>query len=125
LGLLSATTTIFVRGSRSLKLLSSKPSGCTPQIATVPYILSATSFRASIASSFYQALREWIPLVLHYVDPWSSEADIAAGERSAQSVAKELEPTIRLDADVLEWLRKQKDTKPESTLCCGPIWKQT
>lgn len=38
-----------------------------------------------------EALREWIPLVLHYVEPWLSEADITAGERWAQSVAKELE----------------------------------
>lgn len=38
-----------------------------------------------------QALREWTPLVLHYVEPWLSEVDIAAGERWAQSVAKELE----------------------------------
>jgi len=37
-----------------------------------------------------QAFREWLPLVLHYVEPWLSEADIDAGERWAQSVAKEL-----------------------------------
>lgn len=37
-----------------------------------------------------QAFREWLPLVLHYVEPWLSEADIEAGERWAQSVAKEL-----------------------------------
>jgi hypothetical protein len=36
------------------------------------------------------AIREWLPLVLHYVEPWLSEADIEAGERWAQSVAKEL-----------------------------------
>jgi hypothetical protein len=35
-------------------------------------------------------LRDWLPLVLHYVEPWLSEADIEAGERWAQSVAKEL-----------------------------------
>jgi hypothetical protein len=37
------------------------------------------------------ALREWFPLVLHYVRPWLSEADISAGERWAEAVAKELE----------------------------------
>lgn len=36
------------------------------------------------------AFREWLPLVLHYVEPWLSEADIEAGERWLQSVAKEL-----------------------------------
>lgn len=38
-----------------------------------------------------QALRDWLPLVLHFVEPWLSEADITAGERWANSVAKELE----------------------------------
>lgn len=38
-----------------------------------------------------QALHEWLPLVLHYVKPWLSEADVAAGERWAQAVAQELE----------------------------------
>jgi len=37
-----------------------------------------------------EALREWLPLVLHYVEPWLSHADIEAGERWAQTVAKEL-----------------------------------
>ncbi len=37
------------------------------------------------------ALRDWLPLVLHYVDSWLSETDIAAGERWAEAVAKELE----------------------------------
>lgn len=37
------------------------------------------------------ALREWLPLVLHYVEPWVSEKDIAAGERWAETIAKELE----------------------------------
>lgn len=36
------------------------------------------------------ALRDWLPLVLHYVEPWLSEADIEAGDRWAQSVAQEL-----------------------------------
>lgn len=37
------------------------------------------------------ALHEWIPLVLHYVEPWLSQADIEAGQRWAEQVAKELE----------------------------------
>ncbi len=37
------------------------------------------------------ALREWLPLVLHYVEPWLSEKDIGAGERWADAIAKELE----------------------------------
>lgn len=37
------------------------------------------------------ALREWLPLVLHYAEPWLSEKDIAAGERWAEAFAKELE----------------------------------
>jgi hypothetical protein len=38
-----------------------------------------------------EALRDWLPLVLHYVEPWMSEVDIDAGDRWADSVAKELE----------------------------------
>lgn len=37
-----------------------------------------------------QALHDWIPLVLHNIEPWLSEANIAAGERWADAVAKEL-----------------------------------
>ncbi len=37
------------------------------------------------------ALHTWIPLVLHYVEPWLSQADIEAGQRWAEQVAKELE----------------------------------
>lgn len=37
------------------------------------------------------ALKKWIQMVLHYAEPWVSEVDIAAGERWAQVVAKELE----------------------------------
>lgn len=38
-----------------------------------------------------EALHSWLPLVLHYVDPYMSDVDIDAGERWADSVAKELE----------------------------------
>lgn len=37
------------------------------------------------------ALYDWLPLVLHYVEPWLSQADIEAGQRWADQVAKELE----------------------------------
>lgn len=37
------------------------------------------------------ALREWFPLVLHYVEPWLSKSDIQAGERWSVEIAKELE----------------------------------
>lgn len=38
-----------------------------------------------------RSLHEWLPLVLHYVRPWLSEADVSAGDRWAQEIAKELE----------------------------------
>ncbi|MBF0304307.1 MAG: toll/interleukin-1 receptor domain-containing protein [Alphaproteobacteria bacterium] len=38
-----------------------------------------------------KALREWFPLVLHYVSPWLSQSDIQAGERWGVEIAKELE----------------------------------
>ena len=38
-----------------------------------------------------EALKEWLPLALHYVDPWVSKSDIGAGERWATEVGKELE----------------------------------
>lgn len=36
------------------------------------------------------ALKDWLPLVLHYTRPWLSDTDIHAGERWAQLVAREL-----------------------------------
>lgn len=40
-----------------------------------------------------QALHEWLPLVLHYVEPWLSQADINAGDRWGPKVAEELATT--------------------------------
>ena len=48
------------------------------------------SWSGKRSQTLAQALREWIPLVLHNVEPWLSEADIEAGDRWAEEVAKEL-----------------------------------
>ena len=37
------------------------------------------------------ALRGWLPLVVHYADPWLSERDIDAGERWAAEIGTQLE----------------------------------
>lgn len=37
------------------------------------------------------ALRDWLPMVLQYVEPWVSDKDISAGDRWAQAIAGELE----------------------------------
>jgi hypothetical protein len=49
------------------------------------------SWSGQRSQALAQALRGWLPLVLHYVEPWVSESDIAAGDRWAQSIAEELE----------------------------------
>lgn len=49
------------------------------------------SWSGERSKAFAIALRDWMPLVLHYAEPWLSEADIEAGARWADSVAKELE----------------------------------
>lgn len=36
-------------------------------------------------------LRDWLPLVLHYIQPWLSETDIGAGKRWSVEIAKQLE----------------------------------
>lgn len=37
------------------------------------------------------ALRNWLPMVLQYIEPWVSDQDISAGERWAQAIAGELD----------------------------------
>jgi hypothetical protein len=49
------------------------------------------SWSGDRSQALAQALREWLPMVLHYVEPWLSQSDIEAGERWANEVAKELE----------------------------------
>jgi len=49
------------------------------------------SWSGERSQALAQALHEWLPLVLHYVEPWLSKSDIAAGERWGIEVAKELD----------------------------------
>lgn len=49
------------------------------------------SWSGERSQALAHALHRWLPLVLHYVEPWLSEADVAAGDRWAQEVAVQLE----------------------------------
>lgn len=49
------------------------------------------SWSGKRSQALAQTLREWLPLVLDYVEPWVSETDIAAGDRWAQAIGTELE----------------------------------
>jgi hypothetical protein len=49
------------------------------------------SWSGNRSHALADSLREWIPLVLHYIEPWLSQTDIEAGQRWAEQVAKELE----------------------------------
>jgi len=39
------------------------------------------------------ALRQWLPLVLHFVKPWLSDRDIASGDRWAIEIGEQLQDT--------------------------------
>ncbi|PYQ56274.1 MAG: toll-Interleukin receptor [Acidobacteria bacterium] len=49
------------------------------------------SWSGERSQSLGRALRDWLPLVLQYVDPWLSDKDIAAGDRWPIEVGRELE----------------------------------
>jgi len=49
------------------------------------------SWSGERSKALAQALHKWLPMVLHYVEPWVSESDIAAGDRWAEAVSSELE----------------------------------
>lgn len=49
------------------------------------------SWSGKRSEALAKALREWFPLVLHFVEPWLSQSDIQAGERWSVQVAKGLE----------------------------------
>jgi hypothetical protein len=49
------------------------------------------SWSGERSEALAKALRDWFPLVLHYVQPWLSQSDIKAGDRWNVEIAKELE----------------------------------
>ncbi|MCA3287719.1 MAG: toll/interleukin-1 receptor domain-containing protein [Roseomonas sp.] len=49
------------------------------------------SWSGERSEALAKALREWLPLVLHFVEPWLSQSDIQPGERWSVQIAKELE----------------------------------
>jgi len=49
------------------------------------------SWSGDQSKAFAVALKDWLPLVIHFAEPWVSDADIEAGERWANEVGKELE----------------------------------
>jgi hypothetical protein len=49
------------------------------------------SWSGARSQALAQALRDWLPLVLYYVEPWLSDADLGAGERWGKALAQELE----------------------------------
>lgn len=49
------------------------------------------SWSGERSETLAKALHEWLPLVLHYVEPWLSKSDIQAGDRWSIEVAKGLE----------------------------------
>src|ERR1043165_3451177 len=50
--------------------------------------LSWSGERSKLAA---RALRDWLPLIFHYAQPWLSEKDISAGDRWGLGVGRELE----------------------------------
>jgi TIR domain-containing protein len=49
------------------------------------------SWSGERSQALAEALRAWLPLVLHFVECWVSQSDIEAGQRWALEVSKELE----------------------------------
>jgi hypothetical protein len=49
------------------------------------------SWSGKRSKALANALRDWLPMVLQYVEPWVSDKDISAGDRWAQAIAGELD----------------------------------
>jgi len=67
----------------------SKPVGGSPgHGANMRIFISWSGPRSQVLA---RCLHSWIPLVLHYAEPWLSESDVVPGERWAQVLSRELE----------------------------------
>lgn len=49
------------------------------------------SWSGKRSKALANALRDWLPMALQYVEPWVSDKDISAGDRWAHAIAGELE----------------------------------
>jgi hypothetical protein len=49
------------------------------------------SWHGDRSEALATALKEWLPIVLHYAEPWLSRSDIGAGDRWSDEIAKGLE----------------------------------
>ncbi|HME58588.1 MAG TPA: toll/interleukin-1 receptor domain-containing protein [Terracidiphilus sp.] len=49
------------------------------------------SWHGNRSEALATALKEWLPLVLYYADPWLSKSNIGAGDRWSDEIAKGLE----------------------------------
>lgn len=49
------------------------------------------SWSGKRSKAMANALKDWLPLILQYAEPWVSDKDIGAGDRWAQAIAGELE----------------------------------
>ncbi len=73
--------------SSAAKLLNSLPTSEACKNDMKVFI----SWSGQRSKDLANALRNWLPMVLQYVEPWVSDQDISAGERWAQAIAGELD----------------------------------
>lgn len=56
-----------------------------------PFLKIFISWSGERSQALALALRDWLPLLLHYAEPWLSTSDIKSGDRWSNEIAKELQ----------------------------------